>query len=163
MNALEPENDAETSDATADDTTSTDDATSTDDNTTDSTTASSNANQEIAAEIELLKTDLATNDISADEVQTKWNTFSSKLATEYPQISEQISQLSTITEGLTDSRQWTAFINLVSEKIIQLQGTDDVTPTATADAAGTASHTNSDEDLKWLFEHRNSHDNQATW
>lgn len=143
-----------------------DDATSTDDNdtTTESTAASStNANQEIAAEIELLKTDLATNDISVDEVQTKWNTFSTRLSAEYPQIAEQIKQLSTITEGLTDSRQWTAFINLVSDKIIQLQGTDDVSPTATADAAGTETHTNSNEDLKWLFDHRNSHDNQATW
>ncbi|KAI9261023.1 hypothetical protein EDC94DRAFT_562582 [Helicostylum pulchrum] len=152
---------ADTATATTDSTTTTekaDTATTTAAATVDATTSNNtttNANQEIAAEIKTLQTELSNSNV--DQVQTKWTQFATKLSTDYPQVSEQIEKLSTITASLTTSEQWNAFVDLVSKKIIQLQAT------STADEASTASHTDSKEDLEWLFNHRNSHDNQATW
>ena len=185
--------DASTEDASTDDA-STEDASTTDDSsadadadasdasTTDATTTdtTTNANQEIASEIEILKTELTANQNAVDQVQTKWNTFADKLSTDYPQVTEQIKQLSTFTTSLTTADQWTAFFNLVSNNIIQIQGNntetadttdaantteDSFTPTTSVsiEQTSTLTHTDSPEDLAWLFEHRNSHDNQATW
>lgn len=155
MDAL-PKADTAT-DATTDSTTTTEKVDTVADATTSNNTT--NANQEIAAEIETLKTELSNSNV--DQVQTKWTQFSTKLSTDYPQVSEQIKQLSTITASLNTSEQWNAFIDLVSKKIIQLQATS--TTTDEEEEASTASHTDSKEDLEWLFNHRNSHDNQATW
>jgi hypothetical protein len=112
-----------------------------------------NANDAIQAEIEKLKS--TTNQVQ--EVQTQWNTFTAKLALDYPQVADQIQQLNTITTNLSTIEQWHAFFDLVSEKIIQLQ------QTSTTDPATSTTHTATNEDLEWLFAHRNSHDNQATW
>ncbi|GAA5815994.1 hypothetical protein MFLAVUS_009513 [Mucor flavus] len=144
-------------DTAADATTTTEKVDAVADATTSNNTTTVNANQEIAAEIETLKTELSNSNV--DQVQTKWTQFATKLSTDYPQVSEQIKQLSTITASLNTSEQWNAFIDLVSKKIIQLQATS----TTADDEASTASHTDSKEDLEWLFNHRNSHDNQATW
>jgi DNA-binding ferritin-like protein len=113
-----------------------------------------NANDAIIAEIEKLK---STNEL--EEVQTQWNEFTTKLASDYPQVANQIQQLNTITISLSTIEQWKTFFDLVSEKIIQLQQTS----TSTTDAATSTTHTATNEDLEWLFDHRNSHDNQATW
>lgn len=130
---------------------------SSDNKTTTTTDTTSNANQEIAAEIDSLKSELSNSGV--EQVQTKWNEFASKLSNSYPQVSEQIKKLSAITASLTTAEEWNNFMDLVSEKIIQLQGT----ATSTSSEATTSTHTDSNEDLEWLFNHRNSHDNQATW
>ncbi|KAI9355458.1 hypothetical protein BD770DRAFT_346366 [Pilaira anomala] len=130
---------------------------SSDNKTTTTTDTTSNANQEIAAEIDSLKSELSNS--SVEQVQTKWNEFASKLSSSYPQVSEQIKKISDITTSLTTAEEWNNFMDLVSEKIIQLQGT----ATSTSSEATTSTHTDSKEDLEWLFNHRNSHDNQATW
>lgn len=138
----------------ADNATTTEAATSTEAATTTDTTT--NANEEIAAEIELLKTDLSTNETPVDQIQAKWTTFATKLSTDYPEVSEQINTLSIITASLTTTEEWNAFIDLVSEDIIQLQET-----TTTEETTNT--HTDTKDDLEWLFNHRSSHNNQATW
>ncbi|GAN04530.1 conserved hypothetical protein [Mucor ambiguus] len=120
--------------------------------TTTATTATSNANDAILAEVEKLS-ELT----SAEEVQTQWTSFTSNLVTEYPRVFQQISQLNSIVSDLTTLEQWKSFFALVKEKIIQLQAT------TSADSPSSTTHTNSKEDLEWLFAHRNSHDNQATW
>ncbi|KAI7887606.1 uncharacterized protein EV154DRAFT_470209 [Mucor mucedo] len=121
------------------------------------TTTTTNANEEIAAEIDTLKQDLAASQTPVDQIQTKWNTFATQLSTDYPQVASQITQLSSITSTLTTPEQWNTFIELVSETIAQ------ISTTSTTTESGTTTHTDSQADLDWLFEHRNSHNNQATW
>lgn len=122
--------------------------------TTTTTTTSTTANDAILAEVEKLK---EANYGTVEEVQTQWTTFTTTLVSEYPDVSEQITQLNSIVSDLTTLEHWDAFFDLVQEKIIQLQAT------ASADSATSTTHTDSKEDLEWLFAHRNSHDNQATW
>lgn len=114
-----------------------------------------NANDAIVAEIEKFR---STNQVEA--LQTQWNASTDKLVSDYPEVAEQIQQLNSITKSLDTIEQWNTFFDLVSEKIIQLQQTSSTT---TASTATSTTHTATNEDLDWLFEHRNSHDNQATW
>lgn len=123
---------------------------------TDTPVETTNANDEIASEIDTLKQDLANNQTPVDQIQAKWNTFAAQLSTDYPQVANQIIQLSSITSTLTTTEQWNTFIELVSETISQIS-------TATTTDTATTTHTDSQADLDWLFEHRNSHNNQATW
>ncbi|KAI9478499.1 MAG: hypothetical protein EXX96DRAFT_571139 [Benjaminiella poitrasii] len=128
------------------------------DKTTIEATTTANANDAIASEIKTLQE--SNQNASVEQIQTQWNEFSSHLATEYPGVTNQINQLNTIASSLTTTEQWQAFFDLVSEKIIQLQQAD---ATATTEPTTSNTHTNSKEDLDWLFNHRESHDNQATW
>lgn len=116
------------------------------------TTTATNANDAILTEVENLS-----GATSVEEVQTQWTSFTADLVTKYPGVFQQIAQLNSIVSDLTTLDQWNNFFDLVKEKIIQLQAT------ASADSASSTTHTNSKEDLEWLFAHRNSHDNQATW
>lgn len=116
------------------------------------TTTATNANDAILTEVEKLS-----GATSVEEVQTQWTSFTANLVTTYPGVFQQIAQLNSIVSDLTTLDQWNNFFDLVKEKIIQLQAT------ASADSASSTTHTNSKEDLEWLFAHRNSHDNQATW
>lgn len=155
MNSVLAELNTFPSTSEGDDTTTEDDNdTNTEDNEATTTTTDGDANEAIAAEIETLKTNQYS---SAEEIQTEWTSFTSKLSNQYPEISEQINQLSSLTSSLTTVDQWNNFFDLVSEKIISLQ------QTTTSESEATKTHTNTKEDLDWLFSHRNDHDNQATW
>lgn len=139
--------DATTTDAT---TTDVDEATPTDDTT-------ANAGDEIASEVETLQANLTSSTV--EEIEASWTTFATKLSGDYPQVSTQIQQLSAVTTGFTTTSQWSTFFALLTENVAGLTEV----ATATTTPGSTATHTDSQDDLDWLFEHRNSHNNQATW
>ncbi|KAI8646849.1 hypothetical protein BD408DRAFT_409319 [Parasitella parasitica] len=112
------------------------------------------ANDAILAEVQKLSD--AHYD-TVEQVKNQWASFTETLATEYPVVSEQITQLNSIASDISTLEHWNTFFNLVKEKIIQLQATSSI------DSASSTTHTSSKEDLEWLFAHRDSHDNQATW
>ncbi|CEP18252.1 hypothetical protein [Parasitella parasitica] len=112
------------------------------------------ANEAILAQVEKLSNE---NYDTVDQVKNQWTSFTTTLVTEYPAVSEQITQLNSVASDLSTLEHWNTFFSLVKEKIIQLQAT------SSTDSASSTTHTDSKEDLEWLFAHRNSHDNQATW
>lgn len=139
-----------TTDSTDATTTDVDEATPTDDTT-------ANAGDEIASEVETLQANLTSSTV--EEIEASWTTFATKLSGDYPQVSTQIQQLSAVTTGFTTTSQWSTFFALLTENVA---GITEVA-TATTTPESTATHTDSQDDLDWLFEHRNSHNNQATW
>lgn len=140
------------------------DDTSSDDTSSTTTTTDTNVSQKIISEIQTLKSELA-NQTPVDQVQTEWKTFTGQLAAEYPDIATQINQLTSISSALTTSDQLNNFFDLALAKLQALEGDagDDATATATATPTPSLTHTDTNEDLDWLYNHRNSHDNQATW
>lgn len=151
-------------DASSDDTSSED--TSSDDTSSSSstTTPGPNASQKIISEIQTLKSELA-NQTPVDQIQTEWKTFTGQLAAEYPDVATQINQLTSVFSALTTPDQLNNFFDLALAKLQALEGDagDDATATATATPTPSLTHTDTNEDLDWLYNHRNSHDNQATW
>lgn len=115
--------------------------------------------EKISSEIETLKTELS-NEGSVDQVKSEWATFTSQLSQDYPDVATEISKLNAISSALTTSDQWSTFFDLVSSKLEEL---DSATATATTESSATLTHTNTQEELDWLYNHRESHDNQATW
>ncbi|RCH87974.1 hypothetical protein CU098_001207, partial [Rhizopus stolonifer] len=104
--------------------------------------SSSDPNTDIASEIESLRSSTD----SVDELKSQWESFTTQLTSDYPSASEQISELNTLASSLTTAEQWDAFFKLVSNKIIQL-------PTSAADSEASTTHTDTKEDLEWLFNH----------
>ncbi|KAG0737318.1 hypothetical protein G6F57_011805 [Rhizopus arrhizus] len=130
--------------------------------TNDDTTATT-ASEKIANEIQTLQSKLS-NQQSIDEVQTQWKTFASQLSQDHPDIATQISQLTNISSALTTSEQLNTFYGLVLTKLQTFENNSTNTnTTATSDPSATLTHTNTQEDLDWLYNQRESHDNQATW
>ncbi|ORE10452.1 hypothetical protein BCV72DRAFT_247520 [Rhizopus microsporus var. microsporus] len=140
-----------------------DDASS-DDTSSTTTTTGTNVSQKIISEIQTLKSELA-NQTPVDQVQTEWKAFTGQLAAENPDIATQINQLTSISSALTTPDQLNNFFDLALAKLQALEGDtgDDATATATATPTPSLTHTDTNEDLDWLYNHRNSHDNQATW
>ncbi|KAI8973869.1 hypothetical protein BDB01DRAFT_807888 [Pilobolus umbonatus] len=112
------------------------------------------ANQEILNQVNILQSQLT--DATLHSVQADWYQFITQLSLKYPNISTHINQLQVLSSALTTVDQYKAYFRLLSEKIELLSVT-----TTSNDPTNT--HTNSKADLDWLFEHRNNHENQATW
>ncbi|KAG0737911.1 hypothetical protein G6F33_001831 [Rhizopus arrhizus] len=121
-------------------------------------TSSISAIEKISSEIETLKTKLS-NEGSVDQVKSEWATFTSQLSQDYPDFATDISKLTAISSVLTTSDQWSTYFDLVSSELEEL---NNVAATITTDSSATLTHTNTQEELDWLYNHRESHDNQAT-
>lgn len=133
--------------------------TSDDDNSSSSSSSSSNTGivQEITTKIEEFQSELS-NEQSADQVKSEWSTFATQIAQTYPEQATEIQKLTDISSVLTTSDQLETFYDLVLSKVQDMSQAS-----STTQSSATLTHTNTQEDLDWLYEHRNSHDNQATW
>ncbi|KAI9252667.1 hypothetical protein BY458DRAFT_559179 [Sporodiniella umbellata] len=118
---------------------------------------SSNIVQEITSKIEGFQSELSSQQ-SIDQVKSEWATFATQISQTYPEQANEIQKLMDISSVLTTSDQLSTFNDLVLSKVKEMgQGS------VTTEPSATLTHTNTQEDLDWLYEHRNSHDNQATW